>query len=383
MIEYKGIIEQIRKLGECLKDGEFIESPFDVPIEEERRGDPDQRDDDLNFPQGENVYVSLEQTLPQGKKRIDNVSYRPRLIYFLDGSLRTKYLGDYIEGERSFPILASEVSCAVVKREGRLLRPCKVDKRLVFIFPHKNTGLISDTTYEKLEELNRQWEEANSFLRIDFLRKERQEIRDVRYSMLGKARDIMHSLEHEVAEGIDRGDDWLVMDGAIRKEEFLKLDNTIGLAKSFSRKPIFDLGDGRPLMITTYLSRVRNGERSAVFRVYKKKKNNDDLTPLKIAFWYVRLRTYPPMEPLGGLVKIDFRLDEEELSQETIRLIDEISAEIYALRSPSVYPHPRWPSFIYPIRLTEQIMRSMHINKEIIGYYGRELKRVIGGVRYA
>ena len=371
MIEYKGIIEQIRKLGECLKDGEFIESPFDVPIEEERRGDPDQRDDDLNFSQGKNVCVSLEPTLPQGKKRIDNVSYRPRLIYFLDGSLRTKYLGDYIEGERSFPILASEVSCAVVKREGKLLRPCKVDKRLVFIFPHKNTGLISDTIYEKLEELNRRWEEANSFLRIDFLRKERQDIRDVRYSMLGKARDIMHSLEHEVAEGLDRGDDWLVMDGAIRKEEFLKLDNTIGLAKSFSRKPVFDLGDGRPLMITTYLSRIRDGERSAVFKKEK------------VGFWYVRLRTYPPMEPLGGLVKIDLRLDEEELSQETTKLIDEISAEIYTLRSPSVYPHPRWPSFIYPIRLAEEIMRSMYINKEIIGYYGRELKRVIGGVRYA
>lgn len=68
------------------------------------------------------------------------------------------------------------------------------------------------------------------------MRKEGREIRDVRYSMLGKARNIMHSLEHEVAESLHRGDNWLVMDGAIRKEEFLKLDNTIGLAKSFSRK---------------------------------------------------------------------------------------------------------------------------------------------------
>lgn len=155
MAKYKEIIEQIQKLGECLKDGEFIESPFDVPIEEERRGDPDQRDDDLNFSHGENVCVSLEPTLSQGKKRIDSISHKPRLTYFLDGSLRTKYLGDYIEEERSFPILASEVSCAVVKREENLLKPCKVAKRLVFIFPHKNTGLISDTTYEKLEELNK------------------------------------------------------------------------------------------------------------------------------------------------------------------------------------------------------------------------------------
>lgn len=124
-------------------------------------------------------------------------------------------------------------------------------------------------------------------------------------------------------------------------------------------------------MITTYLSRIREGERSEVFKKEK------------VGFWYVRLRTYPPMEPLGGLVKIDFRLDKEELSPEIIKLIDEISAEVYALRSPSVYPHPRWPSFVYPIRLAEEIMRSMYINKEIIGYYGRELRGIIGGANHA
>lgn len=367
--EYRKQIEQIRKLGECLMDGEFIESPFDVPIEEERRGDPDQRDDDHNFPMGENLCISLEPDLVDGKKDVKSIKYKPRLIYFLDGSLRTKYLGEYIEGDRSFPILASEVSCAVVRKNNRFLEPYRIEKRLAFIFPHKDTGLISDTTYEKLEELDRLWRKEDTLLRIEFLKRRAQEIRDVRYSMQGKARDIMHSLEHEVAQSLVRGDDWLVMDGAIRKEEFLKLENTIGLAKSFSRKPTFDLGGGKPLMITSYLSRVRDGERSAVF-----KKEHE-----KVAFWYVRLRTYPPMEPLGGLVKVDFRLDEDELSDDMINLIDEISAEIYAFRSPSVYPHPRWPSFIYPIRLTEEMMKSTYINKEMIGYYGHELKRIIGG----
>jgi len=350
-------------------DGEFIESPFDVPIEEERRGDPDQRDDDHNFPMGENLCISLEPDLVDGKKDVKSIKYKPRLIYFLDGSLRTKYLGEYIEGDRSFPILASEVSCAVVRKNNRFLEPYRIEKRLAFIFPHKDTGLISDTTYEKLEELDRLWRKEDTLLRIEFLKRRAQEIRDVRYSMQGKARDIMHSLEHEVAQSLVRGDDWLVMDGAIRKEEFLKLENTIGLAKSFSRKPTFDLGGGKPLMITSYLSRARDGERSAVF-----KKEHE-----KVAFWYVRLRTYPPMEPLGGLVKVDFRLDEDELSDDMINLIDEISAEIYAFRSPSVYPHPRWPSFIYPIRLTEEMMKSTYINKEMIGYYGHELKRIIGG----
>ncbi|MEM3385759.1 MAG: hypothetical protein QXE78_09555 [Nitrososphaeria archaeon] len=363
-------MDQIFKLGEKLQGGEFIESPFDSPIEDERQGDPDQRDDDLNFSKDDNICISLEKDLKDAKKDIKNIRYTPRLTYFLDGSLRTKYLGEYVEGSRSFPILASELSCAVVMKSGKSLLPHCVEKRLAFIFPHKDTGLISDTLYEKLFSLDQEWRKNNPLLRIEFLKKGSQEIRDIRYSMQGKARDLMHSLEHEVAENLARKNDWLVMDGAIRKEEFLKLENTIGLAKSFSRKPTFDLGDGKPLMITTYLSKIREGERSAVF------KKSDE----KVAFWYLRIRTYPPMEPLGGLVKIDFKMEETQLSSDLINLIDQISAEIYSFRSPSVYPHPRWPSFIYPIRLAEEIMASTYLNKEIIGYFSNILKKVIKGV---
>jgi len=367
--DYQTQIKQIRRLGECLCGGEFIESPFDEPVEEERRGDPDQRDDDQRFPADVNTCTTLELELTEGKQDISSVEYEPRLIYFLDGSLRTKYLGEYIHQERAFPILATEVSCAVVRRNERLLEPIRTEKRLAFIFPHRDTGLVSDTLYERLLALNEFWKQQNSLLRIEFLARNAQETRDVRYSMLGRARYTMRTLEHEVAQSLTRDDDWLVMDGAIRIGEFLNLDNTIGLAKSFSRKPTFDLGDGNPLMITTYLTRVRDGERSAVF-----KRENED-----VAFWYVRLRTYPPMEPLGGLVKVDFHLEEDELSQDQIQLINEISAELYAFRSPSLYPLPRWPSLIYPIRLTELMMRSTLINTEMLGCYGRELRQTIHG----
>jgi hypothetical protein len=366
---YKEQLNQIFKLAEHLQGGEFIESPFDSPIEDERQGDPDQRDDDQNFLSDENVCVTLEKDLKDAKKDIKNIQYTPRLTYFLDGSLRTKYLGEYIEENRSFPILASELSCAVVMKKGKCLVPYTVRKRLAFIFPHKDTGLISDTLYEKLYNLNQEWEKNNTLLRIEFLKKGYQEIRDIRYSMQGKARDLMHSLEHEVAEHLMLKNDWLVMDGAIRKEEFLKLENTLGLAKSFSRKPTFDLGDGKPLMITTYLSRVKEGERSAAF------KKGDG----KVVFWYLRIRTYPPMEPLGGLVKIDYKLENNYLTNDIVSLIDQISAEIYSFRSPSVYPHPRWPSFVYPIRLAEEIMASTYLNKEIIGYFSNILKKVIKG----
>ena len=61
----------------------------------------------------------------------------------------------------------------------------------------------------------------------------------------------------------------------------------------------------------------------------------------------MRLRTYPPTEPLGGLVKIDLKHQEEELSVESIERVDQISAEVYSLRSPSLILGPAGlPSFI-------------------------------------
>lgn len=111
-------------------------------------------------------------------------------------------------------------------------------------------------------------------------------------------------------------------------------------------------------MITTYLSRVRDGERSLVF-----KKEGE-----KVAFWHIRLRTYPPMEPLGGLVKVDFALEEDSLSSYNKRIIDEVSAEIFALPSPSaltwipinVRLPPRYHSAEVPGRISES-KQNMHL----------------------
>src|SRR2546422_3657090 len=154
----------IEELGESLRGGDFIESPFDIPVEEERRGDPDQADDDQNFAESEAACGTIEKGLPEGKRNLRSTVFTPRLTYFLDGSLRTKYLGEYIEGERSFPILATEVSCAVVKRDGKALQTQELRTRLAFVFPHKESGLISDSLIEKLSSLNEAWKAENSTL---------------------------------------------------------------------------------------------------------------------------------------------------------------------------------------------------------------------------
>ncbi len=98
--------EEITKIGKCLKNGELMVSPFEEPFEEQRMWDPDLSDDDLNFAR-DNLCVSLEPQLRQGKdvkrKRIG----KSPLVYFLDGSLRTKYIGEYSEGRLSSPLISS------------------------------------------------------------------------------------------------------------------------------------------------------------------------------------------------------------------------------------------------------------------------------------
>jgi hypothetical protein len=364
-----------RSIGQCLNEGDLVLSPFEQPIEEERRVDADQVDDDSNFLGGDNLCISIEPSLPLGKKAIARINpeyYRCK--FFLDGSIRTKYVGEYVEGNLSFPVIVSEIAVSVVERTENKFKPARLEKRLYFVFPHKDSGLISDTTYSRLQRIQEELIKRSSFSHVEFLKK--AEIKhDIRSSLLGKVRSIMHDMEHEVATKLNRDKgDWLIMDGAIRKQEFLRLENTIGLAKSFSRKPVFSLGNKGPLTLSAYMRNVKDGERSAIFT-----KNASDSDLKEVIFWYIRIRTFPPMEPLGGIVKIDMKAPESgKLTQEYIRLIDEISSEVYAMRLPTVYPWPRWPSYIYPIRIAEMYMSSSFISGFSLNQIGQEMKNMIG-----
>jgi hypothetical protein len=368
-------IAKWRSVGECLSGGDIVLSPFELPIEEERRGDPDQADDNYNFVGQDNLCVSLEPFLTNGKKSVADIKLEEeRFRFFLDGSIRTKYIGEYVEGSLSFPIVVSEIAVGVVRKDQKKLVPCELLKRLYFIFPHKDSNLVADSTYNRLEKMQARFEQTSSFTRIEFLKKA-DVAGDVRNSMLGKVRNIMHKMEHEVAQKLPKADsDWLIMDGAIREYEFLHLENTIGVAKSFSRKPVFSIGQGKLLTLSAYMRNLKDGERSSVFI---RNSPNDPILN-QVMFWYVRIRTFPPMEPLGGIVKIDMKLPKsKELSEKDSEGIDSISSEIFHMKSPTVYPWPRWPNYIYPIRTAEMYMSSTFLSPFSLSQIGQEMKSMM------
>jgi hypothetical protein len=359
-----------KNVGKCLEGGDLVLSPFEQPIEEERRGDLDQSDDDQNFPSDKNLCLPVEE-LSGNKKNINNVSFNRRFRFFLDGSIRTKYVGEFVEGALSFPLIVSEIAAVAIDIKEHKPKPAIFTKYLYFVFPHKDTNAISDRAYEKLVDLQKKFLQENSNTRVDFMKKEKV-VRDLRSSLLGTVRSLMHRIEHETAIGITRDpNDWLIMDGAIRNEEFMKLENTIGLAKSFSRKPSFRVS-GKTLTLPAYMKNINEGERSAVFR-----KETPTSAEEKLVFWYERIRTFPPMEPLGGIVKVDMALPKTKLEEADSTLIDEISAEIYNLRLPATYPKPRWPSMIYPINICEKYMSASFLSRYCLSQIGYELKSAL------
>ncbi len=355
-------------IGEQLAGGTFIETPFDEPYEEEKFVDMDALEDNRNFGADSRCVPHDVEKNPAflSKYQDKKVLQHPMLKYFLDGSLRTKFLGEYVDGTRSFPLLVAEIASCVVKLDGIVINPAGYRKKIFFIFPSSETGLITTTKYDLLESEQKRLKKSKSNIVIEFSKM--SEEHGIRWSMQGKARELMHETEQELAQTLQRKEDeWLVMDGAIRKAEFFNLPKTIGLAKSFSAKPTFTIGK-KNYNITSLVTKLKENDRTCAFKPVGPENSLKDLL-----FWYLRLRIYPPMAPVGGIVKIDGNPADIKDSS----FINQISTELLYLRNPSVYPNNRWPSYIYPIYVVEQFMRNLFLGNQMLGLYAKIIKKSV------
>jgi hypothetical protein len=285
--------------------------------------------------------------------------------FFIDGSIRTYFLGTGIEGTRSFPIELSQIGSAVIKRndDGQLSAMFQ-KQRLLLLLPKQNQG-ISDTLWEQIRKIPK----PEYFEIIDFTLPDRlgDAKRDPRDKAGAKARSEMHKLEIELIKSTAsqrNENNWLILDGAVKfvEEDIWESwkDNPylIGVAKSFRKDPIFLFGQKKTQRsdITTLLAGLPHAYRTVAFS------SSDE----KVGFWYVRLREQKELDyPLMGVVKVEFpRPDKKPIPSD---LADLISRALVAERNVTPYGlDHRWHCSLYPIHIAEQVIKNRFFSKEVL-----------------
>ena len=291
--------------------------------------------------------------------RATNHFYR----YFIDGSLRTYYLATGIEGNRSFPIELAQIGSAVMQRDERgNVRPLASKQRLLLLLPKGSLG-VSDSLWSRLKKLDTP---DGMFEVIDTTERnanapDEATAESLRVRAGGIARNRMHKLEIEMIDETDEArseDAWLILDGAVKLDEFIKTPYMIGVAKNFRKDPQFRFGRGAShrLDITRILTGLPYVSRTAVFSSHGG----------KVAFWYVRLREQKEVDfPLMGVVKVELpRPNQDPVEAE---LADLISCTLVAERN--VTPHgrdKRWHCHLYPIFLAEQAIKHGFYSKDVL-----------------
>lgn len=283
--------------------------------------------------------------------------------YFIDGSLRTYFLCTGVERDRTFPVLLAQIGATCLhRREDGQLRLHSNKTRILLLVPKGGNG-ISDRVWEGLQKLNAP---DGSFKVIDTNQETAHTMGgrdiDLRTRAGGIARNRMHKLELELIESTDQwrdADTWVILDGAVKLDEFVKQSYLIGAAKSFTKEPEFHFGgrgSKRNLDIITLLEHLDYAHRTPAFSSYGG----------KVAFWYVRLWPYKELDyPLMGVVKVELPTPDRQPADS--ELITELSSCLVGERSVTPYGQDaRWHSHLYPIYCAENATKSRFMSKQVL-----------------
>lgn len=283
--------------------------------------------------------------------------------FFIDGSIRTYYLGTGIEGNRSFPIELAQIGAAVIYRENDgKVRPLANRNRILLLLPRGQLG-VSDSTWNQLSQLNT----ADDFFEvIDTTERTVHTPQDATTENLrnragGIARNRMHRLEIDVigeTEGQRDENNWLILDGAVKLDSFINIPNMIGVAKNFRKDPKFQFGRSRNrrIDITSIIAGLPYAHRTVAFSSHDH----------QVAFWYVRLRQQGEVDyPLMGVVKVEYpRPDRSPIESD---LADLISQALVAERNVTPYGRDtRWHCHLYPIYQAEQSIKNNFYSQQVL-----------------
>lgn len=334
-------------------------------VEYLQRPDADEIDDSLAN-QDLDLVTEMGETKPPAKATVNipvpPVLRRERHIFrfFLDGSLRTYFIGTGIERNRDFPIMIAQVGASCIhRREDGTLSLFSHRTRVLLLLPKGGNG-VSDEVWENLTRLDApdasfSVEDTNEHT----IHTTGQDI-DLRTRGGGIARHRMHLLEVDLIGSADSDrspDSWAILDGAVKLDKFIEKPYLIGVAKSFSKKPQFQVGGApRSADVTTILAALDYAHRTPAFFSHGG----------KVAFWYVRLWEQKEMDyPLMGVVKAELPTpDTQPVDSE---LINELSRALVAERSVTPYGQDkRWHCHLYPIFCAERAIKEQFMSQEVL-----------------
>lgn len=292
-------------------------------------------------------------------------SVEHRFKYFLDGSVRTYFIGTVLEHDRSSAIQFAQVGAAAVARsdEGRFSSRSVRQHQVLLA----DKSMLSEALWSAL---------SSNIASYPAMRLENVSSPDP-YSRLSqddqrakgshKANWIMRDAERRTAiEDLSaRGpEDWLILDGALGNE-FLRWTGPplVGVAKTFRRDSQFTIGTGpraKTFNLYSLLAGLQYGQRTAVFP------RSQETEAGLVAYWYVRLRPQSAVEyPIMGVVKVEIPCSATKpLASE---LADAISGSLLAERNVTPYgADHRWHAHLYPVYLAETVIKNSFWSEDIV-----------------
>lgn len=291
--------------------------------------------------------------------------------YFLDGSRYTYKIADMETSDGEYmPIIAAQVGAAICKRDidtRKMQKYYLSRKNFIALYDH-----INEEDFLKIEsEINSKELNGINFACIRYSSKSEISKERPENAAIAKILNEMHEMEINLLNTMMNNkklgtDKMLILDGSL---QFLGNDidekvfeYVIGISKSFNPN-LKGKFRNKDIHVATALINLEYGQRTLVFKHQVPGCNRI------IGTWYVRIRPRNMVRnPLDGIVKVEkiaITEDEKELGFDTDR-IDTISHAILCERNVTCHgKDSRWCNHLYPIYLTEKMLKESFINEKV------------------
>jgi len=306
---------------------------------------------------------SLYQPTPP-RARIEDHLFR----YFLDGSLRSYFLGTALEHNRDTPVHYAQIgACVLWRRDDGTVQREHLEIRHLLLASKQR---LSDEAWLFLEHRCQNTPVVLEDLTASDAISQIYSDADLRVRAGGKIRYKMRELEAELMQKILpklSENCWLIADGSLMFQPILQslvegrkeIPPVLGVSKNFRKDPQFEWGKGhgfQRLSISKLLAKLGDKHRTAVFKASQG----------RVGFWYVRLRPQGEVDyPLMGVVKCEVVTPTQE--PVPTDLVDRLSAALVAERNVTPHGHDRrWHAHLYPIHLAEESIRNAFYSREVV-----------------